>query len=265
MQFAQILVCIAVVLKTTHTQGSKNIEHNVKQVYSLEVNLIKETFSRLRVIWFLTQGNVSNINSFQFTLTSHLGRTLIDCKLGKKQRSIGLHPMSPDSRYSITVKALDSKENILAEKVVPVTAAPTDTVIDRDSSGEGIFLRANEIRARHARLAWALNNVDPARVKKIRLYIEREGFLGPQTVQLELSPDKRTFYFTRIPLHSVLCVTVIVIGKDDQPFLNSNLQFWTPDEGVCGQPITGSPIPFATLMEDCCKECRWHAVQIDPA
>ena len=39
--------------------------------------------------------------------------------------------MSPDSRYSIAVKALDSKENILAEKVVPVTAAPTDTVIDR--------------------------------------------------------------------------------------------------------------------------------------
>ncbi|RUS85035.1 hypothetical protein EGW08_007219, partial [Elysia chlorotica] len=239
MKLVQILVCTIVVFMTVQFQGCKSAQYNDYQKYLLEVNLIKETSSRLRVIWFLTQGNIRRIKRFQFIITSE-NYTIINSKFGKRQRSIGLHPLDPSGSYSITVKALDYRGIGLAQKVAQVTPDSTDTI---DLSGEQIFLRANEIRHRSALLAWALHNVDPAKVKKIRLYVERSRLGSPQTVNLELFPDKRTFYLTRIPLDSTMCITVMALGNDGKPFLNSNMNFRLPaEEESYGRPLNGSPI-----------------------
>lgn len=228
------------------------------QQHSLDVYVVKETPSSMQVMWFLRKGDLKFVHKFQFTVTSETGETLINSELQRNQRSISLKPISPDALFNITIKAVESHGLPMTQKKIHVkfTTEPGTDQVDKK-----IFFIANEIRSRQARLAWALHNVDVTKVKNIRLHIERQGPSDPpQVITRLLSPEKRTFLFSRIPVNSFLCVTLEAIGLDDKPFLNSALHFNTTARGRV--PVKGSSLPLASLLDDCCSECRWAPLML---
>ncbi|GFR57821.1 transposase [Elysia marginata] len=87
---------------------------------------MRETPSRVRVVWFLSSGDVSNVNKFQVILTSDQGKELLNSKLRTDQRSIALYPLSPDQMYTVTLKALDSQGNVLEETGYDLQARSDD-------------------------------------------------------------------------------------------------------------------------------------------
>ncbi|KAK3783191.1 hypothetical protein RRG08_046984 [Elysia crispata] len=207
--------------------------------YSLDLHVLSESPVKLRVMWFVTQGELANIYKFRLILKSKKGSKLLDTKLNKNQRSITLKPLPSNSHFKIMVKVLDSDRNVLTEAEVPANTSSTDDL--PDPSDPAIILGANEIRAEQARLVWSLNNVNLSKIKNIRLQVQSGGPNGHVLLSKSLSSDTRTFYFPKLPPNSILHVTVEAIGSDDQSFLSSAVTLKTPSSGEFGLPVTSSP------------------------
>ncbi|GFS24558.1 receptor-type tyrosine-protein phosphatase S [Elysia marginata] len=207
--------------------------------YELNVRVVRQTPFRLRVMWFLSRGDLNNLGRFRIVFVSSSGRKLVDRNLRKNQRSITLHPLTQDTEYLLVVKALDTEGKLLAEEQVNIASETTDS----GSSEAELLLDANEIRDKQARLAWALKNVDPSKLKIISLKAQRDGPNGAEIVKRALAPNRKTIFLNNLLPNSVYYITVEAISQDDKSFLSSALTLKTPALGGIGEPITGAPPP----------------------
>ncbi|GFS18489.1 down syndrome cell adhesion molecule homolog [Elysia marginata] len=207
--------------------------------YELNVRVVRQTPSRLRVTWFLSRGDLNNLGRFRILFVSSSGRKLIDRNLRKNQRSITLHPVTQETEYLLAVKALDTEGKLLAEEQVNLSSKATDS----GSSEAGLLLDADEIRDKQARLVWALKNVDPSKLKTISLKAQRDGPKGVEIVKRGLAPNRKTIFLNNLLPNSVYYITVEAIGQDDKSFLSSALTLKTPALGGIGEPIIGAPPP----------------------
>ncbi|GFS24584.1 hypothetical protein ElyMa_007006800 [Elysia marginata] len=208
------------------------------QSYKIDAHVVRQTHTRLRVMWFLPQGDLDKVGRFQILLTSRTGRKLVDSKLRKNQRSINLHPVSQDNAYTVLVRALDRQGNVLTEKLIGVER---ETKKGGSSKAE-LLLCAGEIRDKKARIAWALKNIESSTLKAIRLKVQRDAPGGAQVLKRILSTVKQTIVLAKLPPKRLYFITVEAIGKSDKPVLSSVLTLKTPAPGDIGEPISGAPV-----------------------